>query len=900
MRGKLEQRPIIIPSQDNANGVALHDPNSDSESVTTSGSDEEGDDQYKSRLSNGHNASREALRYPKAPLRQTKASGTGPSPQASPRGRQETSMENEVSEKPPRLERERSPYSSGPANTVAREGRFPTDNLLPPTLRGPASPTSKQHRSLSQTPPVRRREGPSNGSNREKPSPTKPTRPAFDRRASAMPELGRSTPPSSPIQARGKPGHYSSDESEGEAARRRARTAQIPPEARSPLANSQGLYHAEDKTRASSRNPTSPPRTPTAADHHKPQGLNREALLKGAAASLSGLLDGPQRKASPRPSPLASPNSSPYPSPPRTPPEPHRPPALKNLKNDSPSSRPSSPLSTGRNSPINVGASRMPPVTEQETRAPRYESRPRASSPLPGPRRSENELPKIDVRSPSPLPPPHHESLSQENNEPRTPSRYMPPYALQPTTLQPIAPGRRQRSLSNAEGQSQRPNNLVIEPPKVRPSDVEYLSPTSENTPAHFRSQQTLNALLSPTSSAPRSRSTVPALDQVSARSSSAVPAPSSRPRSKSTAAAPEVPYSDQRHPDPVLFPPCLNPKPISGYRDWYALDGCEAFTICRDCRSRIFGQGYQRQFKPYAPPIASMQIICAINDPWIRMACLASILEGSNDLSPVVNLTVETEDRSPCPQKSAARRDWYYLRDPEADENLADFRVCSHCAHSIYALFPMLDRVFKRGDAIDNEMLLCSVRSADLVRFGQYVDYCEKAHQAALRAGKKHPDMSDFIWYHKKETVISDCTRDQVLIGRDWHRHPDIPQCTICEECYYETVRPHLKRGYAIAQDITPVAKHINDGVSCSLYSPRMKEVFKIACEDDDLKYFSQNVTSRWELQVKIIAAKMTIQKYPRDKEAQEELNRYMEKWHKMEKARYADKSSSYDRTLG
>lgn len=286
----------------------------------------------------------------------------------------------------------------------------------------------------------------------------------------------------------------------------------------------------------------------------------------------------------------------------------------------------------------------------------------------------------------------------------------------------------------------------------------------------------------------------------------------------------------------------------------------------------------------------ASEELICAINDPWVRMACLAGILRGSSDLSPVVNLVLENEDRSPCPQRTPARRDWYYLRDPEADENLADFRVCSHCAHSLYSLFPVLDRVFRRREDLEEEPLLCSIRSADPVRFGQYVSHCEKAQQAALKSSRKHPDMSDFIWYHKKETVISECTRDQVLIGRDWHLHPQLPQCTVCEECYYEVVRPEIKKGHTIAARFTPVAKHINDGVSCALYSPRMKEVFRIACEDDDFKYLEKNVMSRRDLQIKIMAAKMAVQQHPRDSEAQDELDDYMKKWHKMEREKYAD----------
>ena len=899
MRGKPEQKPVIVPANGQPEPLPYNIPSERDIATSESDSDKESLAAGKSMPDAGRKSNQDPRSVP-----------SSKNTQESLRGRRNLSkLDTEVERdrsttvKPPRLERERSPYASGPRNSNAKDNRFSTDSLLSPSLDGPAPQSPRHHRSHSQNPPAHRQNDATKSMDKEARVHSRPQRPGMDRRASAMPKLEGSNP-NSPSHSREKPGYYSSDESESEAARYWSKTSNLPPKQKQ--ASHLETQHQFER-RSNSKNPLSPPRSPLASDYPKSQGLNREALLNGAAASLNGLLDGPQRMASPRPSPQVSPNTSPYPSPPRTPPEPQRATAVNKLRSEPPNSRPSSPVSSSHKTQT-AGSNRTLPA-EIDARPQRFKPVSRATSPMPMARRQEQDLPKIDVRSPSPLPPRHSETTSQETNGPSTPNRYVPAYAAGALSLQPGIPERRQRSLSSSDARRPQIADLSIDPPKIHQHDVEYLSPTSKNTPSHFRDvQQNLpsllsptsndayhrNSLASPTSSSHRSRSAVPNMDQAPQRSPSANPGLVSRPRSRSTAAAPEIPYSDQRHPDPVRFPLCPHPMPMAGYKDWYTINGCEPFVICRECRYKIFGQGYLRQFKHHTPLSSTKEVHCAINDPWIRMACLASILKGSSDLTPVVNLALENEDRSSCPQRSPVRRDWYYLRDPEADENLPDFQVCSHCVHSIYALFPVLDRVFQRAEVPENEPLLCSIRSADPIRFGQYVSHCEKAQQAALKSGKRHPDMSDFIWYHKKETVISECTGDQVLIGRDWHRHPDVPQCTICEECYYEIVRPQIRRGHPIARAITPIAKHINDGVSCSLYSPRMKEVFKIACEEEDLRYLKDNVATRWDLQVQIMAAKMAVQQRPRDRDTQDEFDRLMRKWRRLEKEKYADSDSS------
>ena len=280
------------------------------------------------------------------------------------------------------------------------------------------------------------------------------------------------------------------------------------------------------------------------------------------------------------------------------------------------------------------------------------------------------------------------------------------------------------------------------------------------------------------------------------------------------------------------------------------------------------------------------------MNDPWIRMAAISSITSKQPDVTFLTKLANISKDYEPCPGPKPAERDWYRVEDENAaeDDHLADFQVCTHCVHCIEIILPTLRGTFFRykGHQVDTTPRPCSLRF-DPIRFAQYIDKCEKSAQAAARTHKE-PDMSDFVWFHKKETVIGECTREHALIGRDWHLNALIPELAICEMCYYDTVRPlsTSPNSYRLAKAVSPIPKHISNDVSCQLYSPRMKEIFERACREDDAEYLKQAVLTRRKLQVEILAARMAVQQRPDEWKAQKELDELMDNWRRLEKKRH------------
>ena len=317
---------------------------------------------------------------------------------------------------------------------------------------------------------------------------------------------------------------------------------------------------------------------------------------------------------------------------------------------------------------------------------------------------------------------------------------------------------------------------------------------------------------------------------------------------------------------------------------------------VCPDCRNSIFGHDYDRDFYRAAEPKRGEKILCAMNNPWIRLACLSSFREKRHATRMLDYLTEITDEEPPCPKSiPSSECYWYQVRDSETSRTFADFQVCSHCVGSLEALYPKLEDMFhasshgkdaKKGKLKDSEPHVCSFRSDDS-RFGKYLDLLIPMAENAKKTGTL-PSTSDFIWEVKWLTVISPCNGAAVHYGQDMHSHPDCPNLTICEECYYKVVRPSLKLVSRkdtrhFVRDITPEAKEIVGPSTCKLYSARMKQVFTEAVEESDFEYLKKAVEKRHGLLKDLEEAKMALAKKPLDEKLKGDVVYYEGKLEKL-----------------
>ena len=756
--------------------------------------------------------------------------------------------------------------------------------------------------------------------------PQRPMRPPMaplGRHASAVAYPGAPMSPG-PLTPHSKFHGGSSDESDfsyDESGRRQAKPRMLPPkdQPKSSVPHSAEV-HRPSVERHISKNP---PASVAAVDPRVPAMdraslFSSESLLKLTARLENNSNGG--RKASPR----SSPTSSTYPSPPKTPPSEthqHRANPVSSLKNDSPRSRPPSPLSSSSSSSV-AWSGQMPADTDRGGRRRPPLPKSRRTSPLPLPR-SEEPLrtsgPDFELRQASPAVR-HGKSLSIEAIEPQQSTGRQRSDTQKLSTLQP--PGFSGRRRSSTHGDAERPQLTVktpsfLQPFSSQPSPSSKSRPSSPNPPSlDQRSRSAVPETPSSTRRA-RSRSYVPPEYAAAAAASAAsVTSPTiARPsvsvttqpitRSASSVQISAPPVQAQARTQPAQLGICPRPDPVAGLHDWYTLNRKTSFTICPDCLHNNFSAGYAHCFKPLAPEEHDYKIQCDLNDPWMRIATLIILQERRPDIDLLCDLAkVATKERS-CPTNNVATRDWFHLEDISNGKHIPNFNVCPHCVRCIKALFPVLEDVFyqPRSHHHEDKQRVCALRS-DGVRFVQYIDVLGKsASEARLlrrepniapisRLAKQYARMSDS--HNEKEPPLDspkqhslpECPKDAMLPRKSWHIHPHIPEFTVCPACYEEVVRPAVRNSPLAARfDRKPqLMAQPEVEVNCNLYSARMRKVFQEACEDDDFDHLKHQAHRRHILQMDLFDAIADQRRHPKDDDALENMTYLWQEWKKKE----------------
>lgn len=759
-----------------------------------------------------------------------------------------------------------------------------------------------------------------------------PLRSATDKRPAELP-YPANPPPVSVNRQRYRRPPGSLDDSDSDHARSPVKSSQVsprtPPRHPVTITSKDGRHH---ERKFSAELPPSPLKRSMASSDGGDRPVNLSSLVSGAAVTqtLNAMLGGDDhtaRRASPRPSPAVSPlasphgspKSSPYPSPPRTPTSESfqcRSNPIVGLKKDSPSSRPSSPLS----SPSSLWTAEpdsSPREGENSVRSRPGLPKSRKAAPLPTQytdRQKDSELleaPGIVVRSPSPAK--HTKSFSAQTGEPRQSKAgsgdEAPDHRSRSSILRPTGLSGRQRSASSTDVR-----------PRLNMNTTPFLQASDSSQPSHFRSRPASPSLaspsqrykpseLEPTSSATGSRSSrlesVSSSSRARSRSRSYVPEPTSSAqmtnsstlppsapalRSRSTmpvpassttrsrSSAPQAVMRELVPVPPASLPKCPRPEAVAGHDDWYTLHDNGAFAICPTCRDTVFGVESSSYLQPRA--VSTRKTLCDLNNPWVR---LALTLRGPDVkiLSALSNVTLN--DRS-CPGDDLAPRDWYRLEDPESGKHIAGFNACPHCVHSLETLLPAWRNVFYRSRSSHSHELkerFCAFRASPN-RFGDYLNMVVESAQEA-DSKRKVPSTVPVRELVKQLAGIDDCPKDAMFPRKAWHIHPHLPEFTICQECYENAVYPLVKQGLALAAKIDNKPHQFpnpDTQVCCHLYSPRMRRVFREACEDDDYEHLRHTVLRRHMLQQDILGTFEEMKEHPGDGEVDDRLRELLAKW--------------------
>lgn len=734
---------------------------------------------------------------------------------------------------PVQLERERSPYRSTPRT---KETRFSGDYLLSPD---PISPNVRQPQTPSHQAKRTQRASSINPGDIAEPNEDRQShadRPSMVRHASAMAYPGEGT------AALKSPTHLGSKESPHDA---------FSPAYRSSFRLEPNLPQSP---RRSSAVPTFKQGLPL-GDHARQENIPPARALSMstgrapkpsvpppsfvAQQSLNTMLSSPlldRRRASPRNSPRstpqASPSSSPLSSPLPTPPAEasnRRSNYMESVRTSGSNSRSSSPL----HPPHPSKATNHLDAHDYGFRNSRPAIKSRQTTPLPSAAPSQlepNPAPRIDIRSPSPAR--HRRSSTYGGADQRSRSQHpaeRPPQAVPDKQAQILNPAGLETRRRSSSAVNSRPR-LTLDPSQTQQ--------TTDSTQSRH-----LN-LKSPTAT-----------------------------RAASVGAS------------PANLPPCPRSVPVGGYNDWYSLLDYPTFKICPTCRKAISEAGYGGHLVASFSKSPERPVRCSFSIPWIRMAYLLMVKKRRSDANLLYDMADVAEDTLPCPGKRKSAREWYRTNDIDSDRNIPGFYACPYCIRSLETIFPVLKGVFHKSRSRHSaEERICSLRS-DSSRFPTYVDLLEDiANQA--NEFRRTPNIYRFVELAKKIEAVPPCSRDDMLRGKTWHIIPSLPEFTACSECYEDIVWPAALQGLPLATQFTKTPQAVEKphvGVSCQMYSFKMRKVFLEVCTDDDFDYLRKVALKRFrverDLQKRIIEA----QRLPRA-QRETEMEDIVDEWQEWE----------------
>jgi hypothetical protein len=294
-------------------------------------------------------------------------------------------------------------------------------------------------------------------------------------------------------------------------------------------------------------------------------------------------------------------------------------------------------------------------------------------------------------------------------------------------------------------------------------------------------------------------------------------------------------------------LPPCPRTMPLAGHIDWLTLPKCPSFNICPSCfNSTMAPTEFRSHFVP--SPMRSMreEVICDFgSQPWYRIAWLLTRKERRRDLQLIYDLAEVSETSPLCVGKHETVRRWHSILDPDTGKPIRNFDVCVHCVKSIEVLLPQLRGLFVRTDHLGPAGLprQCDMRF-DSKRFIHYFDSLETMADASS-GSRRPPDARDFAVLAKRFAVIPECSQELTLQGSHWFVITQLPEFTVCPECFDEVVGPEMKKRKAIATMFNRELKSV-EKTSCQLYSPTMREIFETAVDENDYKMLASKARER------------------------------------------------------
>lgn len=301
-----------------------------------------------------------------------------------------------------------------------------------------------------------------------------------------------------------------------------------------------------------------------------------------------------------------------------------------------------------------------------------------------------------------------------------------------------------------------------------------------------------------------------------------------------------------------ICLLPCPRSVPVTGYQDWYTIRGLEHLNICYSCIRQVGKSKFRDFFMRRNAKSQGKKTRCSFSEPWTRLAWLQTIKQGLDNLDMLYAITRPPSGSNQCPGRIISGQYWHRVIDTETDIYLPNFNACSACARNIKILMPSLRETFRRRTIMQEQV--CDFVT-DSPRFIQYIDLLDIAANRAKNKGSPRPKITEFLSYARRKVLLRDCRRNRQIFAT-WHYMPQLPEFTVCEDCYDDAVWPLAQANKPIARKFSSTMRLLpgNDGpsrcrkASCQLYSPRMRAKFRDAVMKNDFAYLEHIALRRFD----------------------------------------------------
>lgn len=365
-------------------------------------------------------------------------------------------------------------------------------------------------------------------------------------------------------------------------------------------------------------------------------------------------------------------------------------------------------------------------------------------------------------------------------------------------------------------------------------------------------------------------------------------------------------------------------------HRDWYQLEDASNFDVCPTCYDNMIKPTKFRDMFKFRQTSSSGPLRrCDFGKLWVRFAWLTTLNQDKKDISLIFALADINNEHNPCPDNNEVPGKWFGLLDRRG--NLVDeFRVCPQDKARIETLFPSLEGALAPIPS-SRKPGLCAFRATSK-RLPSYLDALQTIHASALHRHSKSSSLSGSYPGRPSRVLVADsdllplvdlansfstqspeCPRDRATPDLTWHFIPDMPDLTVCPQCYVEIIAPDANIGNALAKSFTTVPRAVPalagqapgivhgmaDAYTCCLYSDRMRDIWddSVTSSDPDggVRKWVQYASDRRRKEIELAAKKVHLVKTlgslrsewfgeGDEKRAKKELERVEDEWGRWE----------------